>query len=97
MKKITIVGAGYVGFSLAVLLSEKNDVKIYDINQEKIDTINKNRSPIQDKDIEKALKENKLNLLATSDEKLALEGSDYIIIATPTDYDEKQITLIPPQ
>ncbi len=89
MKKITIAGAGYVGFSLAILLAEKNEVKIFDIDEEKVNLINKKEPPIQDKDIDRFIKEKKLNLIATSDQKLAFEGADFTIIATPTDYDEK--------
>ena len=89
MNNITIVGAGYVGLSLAVLLSRKNKVKAFDISEEKINKINKRESPINDKDIKEYLKTKKLNLIATADKNFAYRDAEYIIIATPTNYDEK--------
>ena len=87
--KITVAGVGYVGLSLATLLSQDNEVIAYDIDNIKIDLISKRVSPIKDKDIETIFKTKKLNLQATSDYKLAFKDSDYIIISTPTNYDEK--------
>ncbi len=87
--KITVAGVGYVGLSLATLLSQDNEVIAYDIDNIKIDLINKRISPIKDKDIETFFKTKKLNLQATSDYKLAFKDSEYIIICTPTNYDEK--------
>ena len=87
--KITVVGVGYVGLSLATLLSQDNDVIAYDIDNIKIDLINKRISPIKDKDIETFFKTKRLNLQATNDYKLAFKDSEYIIICTSTNYDEK--------
>ena len=87
--KITVVGVGYVGLSLATLLSQDNEVIAYDIDNIKIDLINKRISPIKDKDIETFFKTKKLNLEGTIDYKLAFKNSDYIIICTPTNYDKK--------
>ena len=86
--KINIIGAGYVGLSLAVLLAKENEVIIYDINRDKIALINNKISPIVDNEIEYYLKNEKLNLIATDDSNKAYSNSDYIIIATPTNYDE---------
>lgn len=88
MKKITIVGAGYVGMSLCALLCQKNHVIAYDIVKEKVDLINNNKSTVKDKDIEDYLKKNSTNILATNDAAVAFRDPDYIIIATPTNYDE---------
>ncbi|NLM44206.1 MAG: nucleotide sugar dehydrogenase, partial [Clostridiales bacterium] len=85
--KITVVGAGYVGMSLAVLLSQKNDVKILDIVKDKVELINTKRSPIADKEIEEFLAYKELNLTATTNAYEAYKDADYVIIATPTDYD----------
>ena len=87
--KITVVGAGYVGLSLAVLLSTSNKVNIVDINEDKINKIN-NREPIfVDKDIEYYLKNKKLDLVAHNIDLDIYENSDYVIISTPTDYKEE--------
>lgn len=86
---ICVVGAGYVGFSLSVLLSEKNNVIIYDIDKEKVNMINNNISPIEDKNIDYYLKNKKLNLKATCDFRVAFKNSKYIIICTPTDFENK--------
>ena len=91
-KKIAVAGTGYVGLSLAVLLSQHNDVTAVDIVQEKVDKINNWQSPIQDEYIEKYLlehEERKLSLKATTDAKKAYASADYIIIAAPTNYDPK--------
>ncbi len=87
--KITVAGVGYVGLSLATLLSQQNDVIAYDIDRDRINLINNRVSPIKDKEIEMFFKTKKLNLQATSDYKLAFKNSEYIIICTPTNYDEK--------
>lgn len=88
--KITVVGMGYVGLSLAVLLSRKYKVYAVDIVQQKIDMINARNSPIQDKEIEKYLGQKDLDLVATNIAEDAYRQSDYIIIATPTDYDSQK-------
>ena len=85
--KITIVGAGYVGLSLAVLLAQNNEVKVLDIVKEKVDLINRKKSPITDKEIEDYLKNKKLCLKATLDTYEAYKDAQYVIIATPTNYD----------
>lgn len=85
--KIAVAGTGYVGLSLAVLLSQKYSVTAVDIVQEKIDLINRRISPIKDEYIEQYLREKDLNLLATMDAEEAYSQADIIIIATPTNYD----------
>jgi len=85
--KIAIAGTGYVGLSLAVLLAQKNEVFALDIDQKKIDLINQKKSPIADAEIEDFLINKKLNLYATIDKNTAYKNADFIIIATPTDYD----------
>ena len=87
--KIAVAGTGYVGLSLATLLSEKNEVIALDIMPEKVKKINERISPIQDEYIEKYFSEKELNLKATLDYKEAFENADYIIISTPTNYDEE--------
>lgn len=87
--KITVAGTGYVGLSLAVLLSQKNEVTALDVIPEKVEMINNKKSPIKDEYIEKYLKEKELNLKATLDYKEALKDADFVIISTPTNYDEK--------
>lgn len=88
--KITVVGIGYVGLSNAVLLSQDNHVVIYDILKKKVDLVNSKESPIEDHEISKFLKEKKLNLKATNDKEIAYKNPDYIIIATPTNYDTQK-------
>ena len=87
--KIACVGAGYVGFSLSILLSKYNPVKLYDIDQEKIKLINKNKCPFKDNEINRYLKNNKVNVKAFKNIDEAIIDAKYIIIATPTDYDSK--------
>ena len=87
--KIAVAGTGYVGLSLAVLLSQHNEVKAVDVIPSKVDSINRGISPIQDDYIEKYLKEKKLNLVATLDGEEAYKDADFVIIATPTNYDSK--------
>ncbi len=85
--KIAVVGTGYVGLSLAVLLAQKNEVVALDIVAEKVNLINNKKSPISDPEIENYLANNSLNLTATTDKKAAYNDADFVIIATPTDYD----------
>lgn len=86
--KITVAGTGYVGLSLATLLSKKHEVIALDVIEEKVNMINNRISPIKDEEIEKFFKEEKLNLEATLDWEYALKDADYVIISTPTNYDE---------
>ena len=88
--KIAVAGTGYVGLSLATLLSVKNEVVALDVIPEKVEMINKRISPIQDEYIEKYFKEKKLNLKATLDYKEAFEGAEFVIISTPTNYDPEK-------
>lgn len=90
MVKITIAGAGYVGLSNAVLLAQHNEVTILDIIQEKVDMINNRRSPIVDNEIEEYLATKDLNLTATTDNYKAYKDAEFVIIATPTDYDPEK-------
>ena len=85
--KIAVAGTGYVGLSLATLLSQNNEVVALDVISEKVEMINNRISPIKDEYIEKYFKEKKLNLKATLDYKDAFTDADYIIISTPTNYD----------
>ena len=89
-KNITIVGAGYVGLSLAVLFSEKHHVVIYDINESVINIIKENQSPIKDKDIEMYFQKNlPCNIVATSNKDQAYENyPDFIIVCVPTNFSE---------
>lgn len=89
-KKIAVAGTGYVGLSIAILLSQKNDVVAVDIIPEKVEKINKRISPIQDEYIEKYLAEKNLNLRATLDAEEAYKNADFVIIAAPTNYDSKK-------
>ncbi|MED3270756.1 UDP-glucose 6-dehydrogenase [Bacillus thuringiensis serovar silo] len=85
--KITIAGTGYVGLSNAILLAEHNEVIALDIIQEKVDMINNRKSPIIDTEIEEFLATKELNLIATTDNYRAFKDAEYVIIATPTNYD----------
>lgn len=86
--KIAVAGTGYVGLSLSVLLSQHNEVVALDIIKEKVDMINNHISPIKDNENETFLKEKKLNLRATLDYEDAFKGASYVIISTPTNYDD---------
>ena len=88
--KIAVAGTGYVGLSLAVLLSQKYEVVAVDIVPEKVDLINRKISPIKDDYIEKYLAEKELNLSATLDAESAYRDAEYVIVAAPTNYDSKQ-------
>lgn len=88
--KIAVAGIGYVGLSLAVLLSQQNEVVAIDVVPEKVEKLNLRISPIQDPEIEQYLSQKELNLRATLDSKDAYSGADYVIVATPTNYDPKQ-------
>ena len=87
--KITVVGSGYVGMSLAVLLSQKNDVTILEIDKKRVELVNNKQSTVQDSDIQEFLNRRKLNLEATTDKEMAYNNSKFIIVATPTNYDTK--------
>lgn len=89
-RKIAVAGTGYVGLSLAVLLSQKNQVTAVDIVPEKVEMVNNKKSPIQDEYIEKYLKEKKLDLTATIDGADAYKDAEFVIIAAPTNYDSKK-------
>jgi UDPglucose 6-dehydrogenase len=84
--KITVVGSGYVGMSLAVLLAQNNNVTVLDIDESRVDKINSGISTIADKDIDTFLNEKELSLVATCNEKMAYEQADFVIVATPTNY-----------
>ena len=88
--KIAVAGTGYVGLSLATLLSQKYEVMAFDIVPEKVEKINNRISPIQDEYIEKFFREKELNLKATTDYQEAFYDADYIIISTPTNYDDEK-------
>lgn len=85
--KVAVVGAGYVGMSLATILSQQNNVTIFDINQKRIDLINSKKSTVQDKDIDAFLGKKQLSLIGTTDPIKAFSSSDFVVIATPTDFD----------
>ena len=87
---ITIAGTGYVGLSIATLLAQNHEVIALDIIQEKVDMINNHISPIRDQEIEDFLKNKDLNLKATIDKEVAFKNAEFVIISTPTNYDEKK-------
>ncbi|MGP1393137.1 MAG: nucleotide sugar dehydrogenase [Candidatus Cryptobacteroides sp.] len=88
--KIAVAGTGYVGLSIATLLSQHNEVVAVDIIPEKVEMINSRQSPIQDEYIEKYLAEKNLNLTATLDAETAYKDADFVVIATPTNYDSRK-------
>lgn len=88
--KIAVAGTGYVGLSIATLLSQHHEVMAVDIIPEKVDLINHKKSPIQDEYIEKYLAEKDLNLTATLDAEAAYKDADFVVIAAPTNYDSKK-------
>ena len=88
--KIAVAGTGYVGLSIATLLSQHHEVMAVDIIPEKVDLINQKKSPIQDEYIEKYLAEKNLNLVATLDAEAAYKDADFVVIAAPTNYDSKK-------
>lgn len=88
--KVTVAGAGYVGLSNAVLLAQHNEVIALDVIQDKVDMINDKKSPIIDKEIEEYLSTKELNLIATTENYIAYKDADFVIIATPTNYDSNK-------
>ncbi len=88
-RKIAVAGTGYVGLSIATLLSQKHQVTAVDIVPEKVEMINNRKSPIQDEYIEKYLTEKELNLTATLDAEAAYSDADFVVIAAPTNYDSR--------
>ena len=87
--QITVVGAGYVGLSLATLLGQKHEVIVLDIDEEKVAKVNSRISPVQDVYLEKFFAERKLNLTATVDTAIAYKDAEYVIITTPTNYEDE--------
>jgi UDPglucose 6-dehydrogenase len=87
--KIVVVGLGYVGLSNAVLLAQHNEVIGVDISQERVDALNARKSPVVDAELSEYLAERDLNLSASTDLKASVHGADYVIVSTPTNYDEK--------
>jgi UDPglucose 6-dehydrogenase len=85
--KITVVGSGYVGMSLAVLLAQHNDVVVLDVNPARVDRVNSKQSTVADVEIESFLAEKELSLTATLDKKAAYESASFVVVATPTNYD----------
>ena len=88
--KIAVAGIGYIGMSMAVLISQKHSVVAVDIMKEKVDAVNRRQSPVQDEYIEKYLAEKQLDLTATLDAESAYKDADFVIIAAPTNYDTKK-------
>ena len=87
MTKIAVVGTGYVGLSNAVLLSQHNEVVALDIDESRVAMVNNRVSPIADAELEDFLANRALNLRATTDKSDAYSGAEFVIVATPTDYD----------
>ena len=85
--KITVVGSGYVGMSLAVLLAQNNDVVVLDVDPARVDKVNQKQSSVADPEIEAFLAERELSLMATLDKQAAYEGASFVVVATPTNYD----------
>ena len=85
--KITVVGSGYVGMSLAVLLAQHNDVVVLDVNSSRVEKVNKKQSTVADAEIEAFLAEKELSLTATLDKQAAYKGASFVVVATPTNYD----------
>ena len=85
--KITVVGSGYVGMSLAVLLAQKNDVVVLDVDPARVEKVNSKKSTVADAEIEAFLAEKELSLTATLDKQAAYKGSSFVVVATPTNYD----------
>ena len=88
--KIAVAGTGYVGMSVATLLSQRNAVVAVDVIPEKVEKINRKESPIADEYLEKYLAEKSLDLTATLDGRAAYRDADFVVIATPTNYDPKK-------
>ena len=88
--KIAVAGTGYVGLSIATLLSQHHQVVAVDIIPEKVELLNQRKSPIQDEYIEKYLAEKELDLVATLDGKAAYQDAEFVVIAAPTNYDSKK-------
>ena len=85
--KITVVGSGYVGMSLAVLLGQYNDVVILDVDPARVSKINNKEATVDDAEIKVFLAEKKISLTATLDKREAYEGASFVVVATPTNYD----------
>jgi UDPglucose 6-dehydrogenase len=85
--KITVVGSGYVGMSLAVLLAQHNDVVVLDVDASRVEKVNNKQSTVADAEIEAFLADKELSLTATLDKKVAYEGASFVVVATPTNYD----------
>lgn len=87
--KITVVGSGYVGMSMAVLLGQHNEVVILDIDSNRVEMVNKKKSTVADPEIEEFLAEKKISLTATVDKRMAYERASFVVVATPTNYDSE--------
>ena len=88
--KIAVAGTGYVGMSMATLISQRHSVMAVDVVPEKVEAVNRRQSPIQDEYIEKYFAQKQLDLVATLDAEAAYKDADFVIIATPTNYDPKK-------
>ena len=88
-KNITVVGSGYVGSAMAALLSKEHNVTVLDISQDRVDSLNNRKSPIEDKDIDEFLSDPNISIKATTQKSIAYADPEFVIIATPTDYDTK--------
>lgn len=95
--KIAVAGTGYVGLSVAVLLAQHHDVTAVDINPQRVELVNQRISPIQDEYIEKYLADKPLSLTATTDAIKGYTGAEFVVVATPTNYDPVKNFLIPVQ